>query len=210
MSSSSYSNGHWDEFVNNSGQEIPPFAVMKCTGVVVVEPGRVALMMDQPDAFGCWGQCFYNNLVSVADGNYGAAGRSNVMAMLYDSGDGTPAYGDMWGPQSGTWKLKKNTGGFFCLGPPTNTSLSIALFAPRPMTDFYGKNTGSRITKGSTGTINIFTGSPGAETDSGQTMANVLARFGDIPASAMVQCRLNETVSNSVPQWYVVQEDVCP
>ena len=211
--SSVFDNG-WFEIQNQNAAQIPAFGVMRVTDVLVVKAGRVVVKVDQPNMFGDFGQCLISGPAPIAGANGttkagGMATRTGFITALYDSADGVPAYGDVWGPQNGTWKLKKNTGGFFCLGAPVNTTVHLAVFAPLPMRSFYGKNAGSRITKATTGTINIFTGTPGSETDSGQTMANVLARFGDIPANAMVQVHLNETYSNSTPGWYCEQTDSC-
>lgn len=130
----------------------------------------------------------------------------------YDSTDsaGSPAIGQIWGPRSGDSNLHSATGGFLIVNG-FDTANHMCCVIPYPMNEFYGKNAGSRITKGTTGTINIYTGTPGSESDSGLTMTNVLARFGDIPANAMVQCRrIAGSTSNSTVYWYGVEIDVCP
>jgi hypothetical protein len=169
----SFDRQHWLEFVNANAGQIPAYAIVRVTGVSSVEAGRVVLTVDQPNAFGCQSNCFVNGPVPVSAGQYGYCTRSGPMVALYDPADGTPAFGDAWGPRNGTWKLKKNTGGFFCLGAPTNASLGLALFAPLPMLTVRGKTAAAAINKGASGTINIYTGGLGSETDSGQTLANV-------------------------------------
>src|SRR5262245_64796180 len=120
------------------------------------------MAVDQPNTFGCQANCFVNGPVPVKSGQYGYATRAGAVVGLYETGDGTPAFGEAWGPRSGTWKLKKNTGGFFALGA-TNTALGLALFAPLPMLTIRGKTTAGAINKGTSGTINIYTGTLGSE-----------------------------------------------
>ncbi|HLJ10988.1 MAG TPA: hypothetical protein VKU82_07360 [Planctomycetaceae bacterium] len=185
---SAFDSQQWTEFVNNNAGQIPAYAIVRVTGLSVVRPGRVVLSVDQPNAFGCQANCFVNGPVPVSAGQYGYATRSGPVLALYDAADGTPAFGDAWGPRNGTWKLKKNTGGFFCLGPPTNATLALALFAPAPMLTFRGKTTAAAINKGASGTINIYTGPLGSETDSGQTMANVYNRYANAAQGKWVTC----------------------
>ncbi len=211
MPASPFDNQQWQEFVNNNAGQVPAYGIVRATGLSIVEPGRVVLAVDEPNAFGCQANCFVNGPVPVNAGAYGYATRSGPLVALYDSADGTPAYGDAWGPRSGTWKLKKNTGGFFCLGPPTNSALPVALFVPLPMRRIVVKNlTGSDIAKGATnGTVTILTGTPGAETTTGLALTNVLSRWGAFKNNAIGHVVLIETASNSTPQWEIDNTDTC-
>jgi hypothetical protein len=180
----------WHEFVNSGASQVPAYGIVRATGLSVVEAGRVLLTVDQPNTFGCQANCLVNGLVAVNAGARGYATRSGPLVALYDTADGTPAFGDAWGPRSGTWKLKKNTGGFFSLGA-TNAVAGLALFAPLPMLTFRGKTTAAAINKGGSGTINIYTGALGSETDSGQTMPNVYNRFANAAQGKWVTCGWN-------------------
>src|SRR5262249_49771951 len=153
--------------------------------------GRVVLTADQPNTFGCQANCFVNGPVPVAAGQYGFCTRAGPVVALYDTADGTPAFGDAWGPRSGTWQLKKNTGGFLRRAPPTNAALGLALFVPLPMLTFRGKTTAAAINKGASGTINIYTGALGSESDSGQTMPNVYNRYANAAQGRWVTCGWN-------------------
>jgi hypothetical protein len=190
MSEIPFDNQQWVEFVNASAGQIPACGVVRGTGVSVVEAGRVVLVVDQPNAFGCQSNCFVNGPVPVPAGQYGYSTRSAVVLALYETADGAPAFGDGWGPRAGTWKLKKNTGGFFCLGI-ANASLGLALFAPQPMLTVRGKTTAAAINKGAFGTINIYTGALGSETDSGQTLPNVYNRYANAAQGKWVTCGWN-------------------
>lgn len=187
---SAFDNQQWTEFVNAGAGSIPAYGVVRATGVTVVEPGRVVLSVDQPNTFGCQANCFINCPVAVGAGKYGYATRSAPLVALYDTADGTPAFGEAWGPRSGSWKLKKNTGGFCVLGV-TNSTLGLALVAPLPMLTFRGKTTAGAIAKGATGTINIYAGALGSESDTGQTMLNVYNRYANASSGKWVTCGWN-------------------
>jgi hypothetical protein len=180
----------WHEFINNNAAQIPAYGVVRATGMSIIEAGRVVLTVDQPNTFGCQANCFVNGPVAVSAGQYGYATRSGPVVGLYETADGTPAFGEAWGPRNGTWKLKKNTGGFFALGA-TNTALGLALFVPHPMLTFRGKTTAAAINKGASGSINIYTGALGSETDSGQTMSGVYNRFANAAQGKWVTCGWN-------------------
>ena len=111
---------------------VPAYGVMRVTDVVVLEPGRVVVTTDQPNADGDTGDHVINHPVNVAAGATGRCTRVGILAALYDESSGTPANGDSWGPASGSWKLTKDKAGFFCLGAPTNTTLHLAMFSPQP------------------------------------------------------------------------------
>ena len=180
----------WLEFQNSNSSRVPAYGVVRATGVSLVEPGRAVTTADQPNTFGCQSNCFINGPTPVDSGRFGYATRTAPIIALYDGTDGTPACGDAWGPRSGTWKLKKNTGGFFVLGV-TNTALNLVLVVPAPMLTFRGKTTAAAINKGSSGTVNIYTGALGSETDSGQTMPNVYNRFANASQGKWVTCGWN-------------------
>ena len=88
----------WLEYRNDSGERIPAFGIVRITGVVVPEPGRVLLTVAKPDAYGCQLQCAVNGPVPIDADRYGVCARGPFVAALYDTGDGTPAVGQKWGP----------------------------------------------------------------------------------------------------------------
>lgn len=158
-------NLQWVGIRNDNAGSIPPFGCVRVTGVVIVEAGRVVVSVDQPNTYGCQSNCLINGPVNVgttSGSQWGTATRSGIITALYDSADGVPAFGDMWGPQNGTWKLKKNTGGFFCLGAPVDTTNHLALFSPAPMLSFRGQPT-TTVALGATSPVNVYVGSFGSE-----------------------------------------------
>jgi hypothetical protein len=181
----------WFEFRNDSAEQIPAFGVVRLTGVVVLEPGRVALTADQPDTFGCQHRCAINGPVPVNAGKLGTLTREPLVPALFDSSDGTPSAGESWGPRAGTWMLKKNTGGFTVVGV-TNAAAGLVLVEPAPMLAFLGK-TDAALAKGATGSISIFSGATiGAETDTDFNMIGVYNRFSDVESGKWVRCGWND------------------
>jgi len=200
--------GLWN---GEASADCPAFGIMLHNGTHSTSSGLI-INGKRPDTYGCQTNFLIANEDGVTHGKGGAAqgigpwGPNRFIA-AYDNSDGTPAAGDAWGPRSGTYLLKKNTGGFRIIDVYDSTN-HYALVEAVSMDHFYGKNAGSQIAKGSTGTINIFTGTFGSETDSSVTMGSVLARFGAIAANAMVECWISKT--NSGVNWFAVETDTCP
>lgn len=180
---------------NASGEEIPPFACMKIVGTREFASGEIGFYVQKPDAFGAQYSHIFNGPRSIRatgtpDQLTGEGTIGFAVAALYDSADGTPAFGESWGPRSGTWKLKKNTGGFRVVdGYVTgrvDTTNSVVLVQPVPMLSMIGK-TDSLIYSGTSGTVSIYWSSLGygGLTD---TTVNVIAynRFADVATGKWV------------------------
>lgn len=125
--------------LNNSGETIPARGIIRVVGVTVHE-GRDVLDGRKPNSFGSQYMHFVNGpeAIPVAELGYcyypetaGEFSGGETWA-LYDDGDGTPAAGESWGPREGTWKLRKNTGGFQVLGLISGLS-NIARVVQAPM-----------------------------------------------------------------------------
>lgn len=181
----------WEEFRNDSGEEIPAFAVMRCTGGAIVDDGRVIISMEKPNAYGSQYMHYINGPMKVAANKFGLCTLSRGAPALYDSADGTPGFGEMWGPRTGTWKLKKNTGGFQVVYPANTTDFYV-MVQQAPMLSFLGK-TDASVVKSASVTVSIYagTGAPGAETDTTVNMTSVYSRYGDIGSSKWVRCYFN-------------------
>lgn len=91
-------------FANGSGEDIPPYGIIQIDGVTNIAANREfvdAIKVSDPEY--PW---MVNGPVEVVDGGYGQASpRFAPQWMAYDSGTGTPAAGDEWGPVAGNWKL---------------------------------------------------------------------------------------------------------
>lgn len=158
-------------FRNESGEEVPKYAVMRITGVVTLG-GQPVLKIDKPNDDP---QQIYlvNGPVAVAHNSGGTPGRGigsflwHADYVLYDT-DETPAYGETWGPQDDTWTIKKNGTGFTILGGNTGSgaaSRTIAVQGAGSATLYRG-TADEDAAAGETRTVNRF--DPGTTDDSGE------------------------------------------
>jgi hypothetical protein len=93
--------------LNGSGEDIPSHAVVEPTGVVV--DGAMTVRKPTVDGFrGVW----VNTEGVIPTGQSGQATRLPGVTVLVD---GSPAVGDEWGAQAGSWKLGDVGGGGFVI-----------------------------------------------------------------------------------------------
>lgn len=100
--------------------DVPAYGVMEITGADV----EAHLCTVATAAVATTGAVVVNGPWPVNSGNFGRAafGLIEPIPALYDTADGTPAAGEMWGPSRTTsWKLGKGLAGFrvLCLDPDT-------------------------------------------------------------------------------------------
>ena len=105
---------------NDSGSEIPAFSLVKVTATDAQGRFEVEQPTVDGEAVYVVGSLPIPAADSDGDGIGAITGDWPVWAK-YDSGDGTPAIGETWGAESGTWKLKKNQPGFRIVGDPDTT-----------------------------------------------------------------------------------------
>jgi hypothetical protein len=177
-------NLQWIEFYNDSGEEIPAFGVMRISGMRKKD-GRPVIECKKPHTFGSQGQHRINGPVPVESSQYGVCLVGNHVAALYDTADGTPAFGESWGPRDATWTLKKNTGGYRVLGNADTTN-GVVVVVSVPMMGFFGK-TDAAHAKGANGTVSIFWGSD-AGTDTTENMTSVYNLFASVSSAKNVRC----------------------
>lgn len=107
------------DVLNESGETIPGFAVMQISGWESDRNGRDYIKVKKPDGDGT--MFLLNSPFPIENDKIGRANESGRVYGLYDSGDGTPAVDESWGPESGSWKLKKDNSGFFIIGDHKGT-----------------------------------------------------------------------------------------
>lgn len=95
---------------------------------------------------------------------------------LYDTNDGTPAVGEVWGPGANTWLLKKGLPGFIVrqagvVGP---AGYGQVLVQAVPVTHLFGVLDGD-LTSGNTATMSIYRGTPLSDTNTNVTITAWLA-----------------------------------
>jgi hypothetical protein len=102
---------------NDSGEEIPAYAVMMATGVERLSNNRVAIKVDafDPDADIEGPPIILVNgptpLGITGSKRYGCARLADITPgwVAYDTEDGPPAFGEEWGLEDGEWRLKKDS-----------------------------------------------------------------------------------------------------
>lgn len=102
----------WLTIQNAGSDPIPPFGVVRITGVASAGD---AFTVDAPNASGMVG-ILINGPGAVAPGSRGMAHATFPGLALYYTGDGTPAVGETWGTESGSYKLHSGQNGFKILG----------------------------------------------------------------------------------------------
>lgn len=178
----------WRQFRNDSGEVIPGCGILRITGLATVN-NRQMLTVGKPNTYGS--QFFHaiNDIADIPVGGYGMCTLGWTAVVNYDSADGTPAFGEAWGPRDATWKAKKNTGGFMVTGNPDTTNFLVEV-QKLPMLEFYGVTDAIHAVD-ATGTISIYTGTLGGETDTTVNMTGVLNRYGTVTSGTKVRCVWN-------------------
>ena len=191
------------QFHNDSGEEIPANGCMRITGSATVG-GQQYLLAEKPNTYGSQYLHWFNGDQPVATGKFGTCYKGSFVRALYDTADGTPAVGERWGPRSGTWKLKKNTGGWQILG---GHSSGVVTVQHAPMLRFIGK-TKSAVSFGSTVDVTIwYRSSATAYTSTSVDMTGVLNIFGSVANGRYVRCDWEDDGAN--PGRWVIDAAAC-
>jgi len=112
------------ECQNGSGEVIPAFAVMRVTGVT-----DNVLQVAKPNAASDT-KAVVNGPTPIPIAGKGNATYDSPYFVLYETADGTPAFGESWGTENGSFKLRKGNDGFSGIGGAT---AGRALFASKGM-----------------------------------------------------------------------------
>ena len=110
---------------NTTDEEIPAFAVMR---VIEVDDDGI-LQVGKPNVNG--GDTYaFNGSTPIpvpinTEGGFGQCSCDHPLFALYETADGTPANGELWGAGSGTWKLRKNNSGYIVWGGVNNEVAEI-------------------------------------------------------------------------------------
>lgn len=139
----------WLPYRNDSGEEIPAFAVLRITGVTE-RNGQALLTVAKPNST-AYAQYAINGSTVVPANGYGRLTFDTPAVALYDSGL-SPSVGDLLGPEDGEWAL--TTGGnFMALGGTAGSGSLSRLFvqatttsSTRPIVQFKGDSLPLAIT----------------------------------------------------------------
>lgn len=152
-------------FFNGDATTIPAYGVVLSNGVKAAGGPDFVPQVKRPDGYGCQRNFYVNGPNSVSGEDFGEAqfGDGNVFIAAWDTTDGfTPAKGEMWGVQSGSYLIRKNYAGFRVEGVYDSTNHWV-LARSEPCYTIRGKPTPSSVPSGSSSTLAIYTGAFGSE-----------------------------------------------
>lgn len=110
--------------LNVSGEEIPPFGVMKATDADK-QNGEPYVEVNKPDGSGS--NYLLNGAFAIGIGATGWGSVAWSKRALFNDSEGTPSIGDEWGPKSGQWSLSPTTSGFVFVGDITTNTGRVRL-----------------------------------------------------------------------------------
>jgi len=154
-------------FKNNASETVPAWGVMQITEWILEgeDSDFPVAKITKPNT--TFNRVYLVNLErEVEQGGYGAAKfHWNAGFALYDTGSGTPAAGESWGPQSGQWTLKKNYYGFATLGGniTTDSGKERTAIVQTGVDSVFGKIDSSSVSKNGTGTVSVWDSVFGAD-----------------------------------------------
>ncbi len=137
---------------NGSGEEIPAFACMQLAGFTVAADNSYAYDAVKPTRFGAQHQHVFNGPTPIPIGKTGVAVSGEMVAGLYDTSDGLVMPLESLGPRPGSWKLRRNTGGF---ASGSGSVTEVVRVISQPLLSIIAK-ADSTISKGATGTVSIY------------------------------------------------------
>lgn len=153
-------------FRNTSGEAIPAYGVMRVTGAES-RAGVPCLTVGKPSS-SFQRMYLVNGRVGIgsASTSYGFGSWLNESDwVLYDTTDGTPSSGQVWGPVDGSWKLRRHYYGFHVIGNAnTSASGSERVVALQQMVMNVIGKADSSISKGSAGPVSMWKGDRSADT----------------------------------------------
>lgn len=171
-------------FKNDSQEAIPPESIVRLTGIEIRATGEIYLKGeksdDQSDQL-----LAVTRMLTVDAGKYVKCEPiGNVLIGKYYVSDGTPANGETWG-LGDIYRFRKNLGGgqFIVVGSDEEREL-VVVMAVGPRT-LLGKTDGT-VSADSTGTVSIYSGDLGSETDTGDNKT-AYNRGDDIDADIWVE-----------------------
>lgn len=170
-------------FRNDSGETAPAYGVLRVTGTYD-DDGVIIYTIGKPDT--SFARLYLvNGPNDVADDGFGwGTWLWHADWVLYDDGN-TPAYGEEWGPSNASWKVAKNRPGFYIWGGATGGTRDIVKASQKFAETVLGK-ADAAIDNATSGTVRVYIGTPGSETDSGLTISSAYNKGPDIADEAWV------------------------
>lgn len=158
----------WEEFKNNSGEDVPPWGILAITGTTMTGDTlkRPVLDCTKPST------TFYRKYVvngprRVKNGKRGSCTRGpGMIPIAYDSG--TPANEEGWGPKPGQFTLSKGYPAGVTVEGIHDSTNKILLGTLVPIATLLCKTTDA-VPVGATTDYDIYGGTFGSEADAGFT-----------------------------------------
>jgi hypothetical protein len=167
-------------------ETVPAYGLLRVTGMVEVD-GRKVYKIDKPNT--TFSRLYLVNGPDEITYRSGSTGYGwgtwlwHADYVLYDTGN-TPAFGDSWGPQDGTWTIKKYRYGFTIMGGNAGTGAASRTIAVQSeVKEFWGQ-TDAAITKGSSGTISVYDGN---DADTSINVSSVKNKFANVAITKKVK-----------------------
>jgi hypothetical protein len=171
-------------FRNDSGEAVPGYGLMRPTGMASVDDLKI-ITTSKPDAT-YRRPYLVNGPDEVAIDSYGwGYWLWHADYVLYDTG-ATPAYGETWGPEPSSWTIKKDAPGFLIQGGNTGTGATSRTIAIQDVPQHVFGKADAAIANAASGTVRIYGGTQGSETDTGLTIASCYNYGPDIADEAVV------------------------
>jgi hypothetical protein len=171
-------------FRNDSGEAVPANGLMRVTGMATIGD-RAVHTTSKPDATYRL-RYLVNGSVEIAIGARGwGYWLWHADYVLYDTG-ATPAYGETWGPEPSSWTIKKDAPGFLIQGGNTGSGATSRTIAIQDVPQHVFGKADAAIANAASGTVRIYGGTQGSETDTGLTIASCYNYGPDIADEANV------------------------
>lgn len=103
---------HWVNVLNDTSEEIPPFALLRVTGL---EADTNAIKVAKPNASSDV-TLMVNGPLAIPVGGYGSATEGSPVPIAYNILSGVPVEGEVWGSSAGSWLATKNRTGYTVRG----------------------------------------------------------------------------------------------
>ena len=198
----------WVSFVNNSGETVPAYGIMAVTGMTIESDANNLPIyeIDKPGSTFCRTYMVNGPFdVDAGDGELGTfQGPADV---LYDSGFGTPAFGDGCGPKSGQWSLSKGYSGCSINGIVDSTDKIASVSLDFPLVEFVGYLDGS-LSQGGSATVSLWTSGASAPATGVDTGWNVTAYDFLMKSGATAIASGKKVLVRYIGNaWYVVEAE---
>lgn len=169
----------------------PAHGVMRITGAALNSNNWPTLTTVKPDTtFARW----YlvngpNDAVDGGDSYYYGVGTYlwHGGQVLYDTGN-TPAYGETWGPIAAQWYVTKNRWGFNINGGNAGSGSTSRTGAIQHIVNHVLGKTNASHAKSASGTVNLYTGTLGSETQVTSMTVTAYNRFAAVASGKWVHC----------------------